>query len=159
MIYNRSREEHEQHIHAVLGRIRQNKFLGSLKKCDFFQTEVEYLGFDVGAYGVKPSFSKQLQNRLTPSSVKYVQSFLGLASFYRKFIRFSSEIVAPLTDLTKKGRTEVWSSKVWGAKEEEAFRRFKIGMITAPVLQLPNFDREFTLTTYSSEVLVSAILY
>ena len=88
LIYNRSREEHEQHIRAILNKLRQNKVLRRLKKCDFFQTEVEYLGFDVGAYGVKPSLSKvqAIAEWPTPSSVKDVRSFLGLASFHGKSI-------------------------------------------------------------------------
>ena len=141
-------------------RLRAEKFFGRLKKCDFFKTEVEYLGFDVGAYGIKPSLSKvqAVADWPVPTSVKDVRSFLGLASFYRKFIQFFSEIAAPLTDLTKKGRAEIWSSEVWGAKEEEAFRRLKTAMLTAPVLQLPDFDREFVVTTDASEVSVGAIL-
>ena len=160
LIFSRTKEEHEKHIRAVLNRLREEKFFGRLKKCDFYKTEVEYLGFDVGAYGVKPSFSKvqAVAEWPVPTSVKDVRSFLGLASFYRKFIRFFSEIAAPLTDLTKKGRAEVWSPEVWGVKEDEAFRRLKIAMITAPVLQLPDFDREFTVTTDASEVSVGAIL-
>ena len=80
----------------------------------FFKTEVEYLGFDMGAYGIKPSLSKvqAVADWLVPTSVKDVRSFLGLASFYRKFIQFFFEIAAPLTDLTKKGRAEVWSPEV-----------------------------------------------
>ena len=93
----------------------------------------------------------------TPTSVKDVRSFLGLASFYRKFIIRFSEIAAPLTDLTKKGRAEVWSPEVWTDKEESAFRQLKTTMVTAPVLQLPDFDREFTVTTNASEVSVVAI--
>ena len=160
LIYSRTIEEHEQHIRAVLDRLRAEKFFGRIKKCDFYQTEVEYLGFDVGAYGVKPSLSKvrAVAEWPTPTSVKDVRSFLGLASFYRKFIWHFSEIAAPLTDLTKKGRAEVWSPEVWGEKEDAAFTNLKLAMVTAPVLQLPDFDREFTVTTNASEVSVGAIL-
>ena len=63
-----------------------------------------------------------------------------------------------MTDLTKKGRTKVWSPDVWGAKEEEAFKRLKAAMLTAPVLQLPDFDREFVATSDASKVSVRAIL-
>ena len=90
--------------------------------------------------------------------MKDIRSFLGLASFYRKFIRHFSEIAAPLTDLTKKGRAEVWCPKVWGEKEDRAFTNLKMAMVTAPLLQLPDFDREFTVTTDASEVSVGAIL-
>ena len=114
LIYSRTREEHEQHVRAVLSRLRSEKFFGRIQKCDFFQTEVEYLGFDVGADGVKPSLSKvrAVAEWPIPTSVKDIRSFLGLASFYRKFIRHFSAIAAPLTDLTKKGRAEVWSPEV-----------------------------------------------
>ena len=78
---------------------------------------------------------------------------MGLAHVYRKFIRLFSEIAAPLTDLNKKGRAEVWS-----VKEDEAFRRLKTAMITAPILQLPDFGQEFTVITDTSEVSVGAIL-
>ena len=58
LIYSKTLEEHLEHIRAVLGRLREEKFFGRLHKCDFFRTEVEYLGFDVGADGIKPSLSK-----------------------------------------------------------------------------------------------------
>ena len=85
-----------------------------MKKCEFYQTEVEYLGFDVGPYGVKPSIAKvkAVAEWPTPKSVKDVRSFLGLASLYRKFIHRFSEIATPLTNLTKKGRAEVQSPEV-----------------------------------------------
>ena len=118
------------------------------------------MGFDVGPYGVKPLLSKMKAEAewLTPTSVKDVRSLLGLANFYRRFIRHFSEIVALLTNLTKKGRLEIWNPKVWTEKEESAFRQLKVAMVTAPVLQLPNFDREFTVTTDASEVSVRATL-
>ena len=63
-----------------------------------------------------------------------------------------------MTDLTKKGRAEIWSPEVGTEKEESAFRQLKAAMVTAPILQLPDFDREFTMTTGASEVSVGAIL-
>ena len=128
---------------------------GRLKKCDFFRTEVEYLGFDVGAEGIKPSLSKvrAILDWPTPTNVTDVRSFLGLCSFYRRFIRWFSELAAPMTDLTKKDR-----AFVWGDEEEKAFNRLKTAMVTAPVLQLPDFEREFVVTTDASEVSVGGIL-
>ena len=58
LIYSRTKQEHIKHIRDVLHRLRSEKLFGRLRKCDFFRTEVEYLGFDVGAEGIKPSLSK-----------------------------------------------------------------------------------------------------
>ena len=58
LIYSCTKEEHLRHIQAVLNRLKAEKFFGRIEKCDFFRTEVEYLGFDVGAEGIKPSMSK-----------------------------------------------------------------------------------------------------
>ena len=155
LIYSRTKEEHVRHIRAVLDRLKADKMYGRLFKCDFFRTEVEYLGFDVGADGVKPCISKvrAILDWPTPESVSDIRSFLGLASFYRKFIRWFSEIAAPLTNLTKKNQSFVWT-----AMEDTAFNRLKKAMVTAPVLQLPDFEKEFTVTTDASGVSVGAIL-
>ena len=85
------------------------KLFGRLKKCDFFRTEVEYLGFNVGAEGIKPSLSKAraILDWPTSTNVTDVQSFLRLCSFYHRFIWWFSELAAPITDLTKKDRTFV----------------------------------------------------
>jgi len=155
LIFSRTLEEHMQHIREVLTRLRSEKLYGRLFKCDFFRTEVEYLGFDVGKDGIKPSLSKvkAILEWPTPESVTDIRSFIGLASFYRKFIRGFSELAAPMTELTKKDR-----QFSWGEAEERALNRLKTAMVTAPVLQLPDFEREFTVTTDASEVSVGAIL-
>ena len=110
---------------------------------------------------MQPSLSKMkaVAQWPTPTSMKDVKSFLGLASFYKKFIRHFSKIATPLIDHAKKGRARIWSSEVWTDKEESALRQLKTMMVIAPVLQLPNFDREFTLTIDASEILVGVILY
>ena len=124
-------EEHLDHIRAVLTRLRSEKLFGRIEKCDFFRTEVEYLGFDVGAEGMKPSLSKvkAIVEWPQPESVTDVRSFLRLCSFYQKFIRHFSEIAAPMTDLTKKENQFVWDDKA-----DQSFNRLKSAMVTAPVL-------------------------
>ena len=131
LIYSKTQEEHIQHIRGVLNRLRSEKLFGRLKKCDFFRTEVEYLGFDVGAEGIKPSLLKvrAILDWLTPTNVTDVRSFLGLCSFYRRFIRWFSELAAPMTDLTKKNKPFVWDDKA-----EKSFNRLKTAKVTALVL-------------------------
>ena len=82
-----------------------------------------------------------------------VRSFLGLASYYRKFIRGFSQLAKPLTDLT--GEKIGWQ---WDKREEQSFLALKAAMATAPVLRLPNFKRQFVVTTDASDVAIGAIL-
>ena len=88
-----------------------------------------------------------------PSTVKDVRSFLGLASFYHKFIRGFSEMAKPLTNLTRKGQDWRWEND-----EEVVSLKLKTALATAPVLQLPDFQRQFVITTKASNAAVSAIL-
>ena len=88
-----------------------------------------------------------------PQNVKDVRSFLGLAGFYRRFIKQFSLKARPLTDLTRDGI--VWS---WGEKEEKAFVTLKRSLVVAPVLHMPDFDLPFVVTTDASLVSVGAIL-
>ena len=139
----------------ALRRLKEAKLYGRLHKCDFLKDRIDYLGFEVSAEGVhaSPEKVKAIVEWPTPSSVKDVRSFLGLASYYRKFIRGFSELAKPLTNLTKKGIDWRWESA-----EETAFLQLKTAMATAPVLQLPDFDKPFVLTTDASNAAVGAIL-
>ena len=116
---------------------------------------MEYLGFKVSVEGVSADKTKveAVAKWPTPTSVKDVRSFLGLASFYRRFIYHFSEIATPLTDLTKKGIK--WQ---WGEDEDKAFTQLKVALVSAPVLIIPDFKKEFVLTTDASLVSVGAIL-
>ena len=89
----------------------------------------------------------------TPLSVHDVRAFLGLASYYRKFIRNFSNIARPLTDLTKKDKDMVWSDR-----QEESFNQLKAALASAPVLPLPDFERQFIVTTDASDVALGVVL-
>ena len=88
-----------------------------------------------------------------PQSVHDIRSFLGLASYYRKFIKGFSQLEKPLTDLTKE--KVAWR---WDDAEANSFTALKVAMATAPVLCLPDFERQFVVTTDASDVAVGAIL-
>ena len=86
-------------------------------------------------------------------SVHDVRSFLGLASYYRKFIKGFLQLAKPLTDLTQ--YKAIWH---WGDAEANSFMALKVAMATAPVLRLPDFEQQFVVTTDASDVAVGAIL-
>ena len=88
-----------------------------------------------------------------PQSTHDIRSFLGLASYYRKFIHGFSQIAKPLTDLTRD--KVVWR---WGDTEQNSFLALKAAMAMAPVLRLPDFERQFIVTTDASDVAIGAIL-
>ena len=88
-----------------------------------------------------------------PQSVKDVRSFLGLAGFYRRFIKQFSLKARPLTDLTKE--KVAWK---WSENEEHAFCELKRSLVIAPVLRMPDFALSFVVTTDASLVSVGAIL-
>ena len=155
LIFSETLQEHIKHIKTALEKLRTAKLYARLHKCAFFQTKVEYLGFDVSSQGIQPSPEKVRTIVEWPrlQSVKDVRSFLGLASFYRKFIKQFSLKARPLTDLTRDN--VAWQ---WTEREEKAFNDLKTSLVVAPVLRIPNFDLQFVVTTDASLVSVGAIL-
>ena len=98
------------------------------KKCLFIREEVPYLGHVISESGIKPDPSKR--KKLTaPKDVTGLRQFIGLASYYRRFIPSFASIAVPLRALTKKGATFVWSVEC-----QSAFTRLKELLITAPVI-------------------------
>ena len=89
----------------------------------------------------------------TPKCVKDVRNFSGLAGFYRRFIKDFSLKARAMTDLTKKGVP--WK---WDEEEENSFCELKRSLVVAPDLKMPDFDRQFVVTTDASLVFVGAIL-
>jgi hypothetical protein len=101
------------------------------EKCEFHQREVKYLGFIISTSGTKmdPAKVATIQEWLEPRNVKDVQSFLGFANFYRRFIKGYSNIVAPMTRLTRKNTHFLWSDEC-----SQSFETLKQAFTTAPIL-------------------------
>ena len=155
LIFSKTLKEHIEHIRQALEKLREARLFARLHKCAFFQKRVEYLGFDVSPQGIQPSPEKvrTIVEWPQPKSVKDIRSFLGLASFYRRFIKNFSLKARPLTDLTRE--SVPWN---WQAKEEKAFCELKRSLVVAPILHMPNFELPFVVTTDASLVSVGAIL-
>ena len=155
LVFSRKLEEHWQHLWWALEQLRKAKLCGRLHKCEFLKDQVDYLGFEVSLCGIQASPDKvqAIIEWPKPKSVHDVRNFLGLASYYRRFVRGFSEMARLLTTLTRAGVEWEWSTP-----QHQAFNRLKLALTIAPVLKLPDFERQFMVTTDVSDVAVGAIL-
>jgi len=104
LISTKTEEGHDEIIQEVLCRLRANDLFLKPEKCFFKQWEIEFLGLIIGPNGMKmdPSKVEGITNWPTPTKVKKVQSFLGLANFYHWFVKDFSKVATPLHKLTRK---------------------------------------------------------
>lgn len=133
LIFSRDEDEHYEHIEKVLSRLQEHKLYVSPSKCSFMQREVEFLGIIVNSYGlrVNPEKIDVIASWKKPESVRELRSFLGLVSFFRRFIQDFSKIARPLTDLTRKQS----SISGWDDKCDNSFEGLKTSIISSPVLR------------------------
>ncbi|CAM4590109.1 unnamed protein product [Lepidochelys kempii] len=155
-IFSDSWAEHLEHLQKVLQCIREAG-LTVKAKCQIGLNRVTYLGYQVGQGTIRPLQAKvaAIQKWPLPKSKKQVQSFLGLASYYRRFVPQYSQIAAPLTDLMKKKQP---NAVQWTEECQKAFNQLKATLMSDPVLRAPDFDKPFLVTTDASERGVGAVL-
>ncbi|KAL4082949.1 hypothetical protein QTP88_029447 [Uroleucon formosanum] len=147
--------EHEQNLRQIFERFRKHGLQLQPTKCEFLRREVIYLGHVITEQGVKPD-PKKIQcmvNYPTPTNAKDVKSFLGLVGYYRRFIRDFSKKAKPLTNLLKQNQQFIWSDLC-----QESFNYFKNILINEPILQYPDFNQPFNITTDASNIAIGAIL-
>lgn len=122
----------------------------------FFTEQLSYLGHVISASGISrdPKKVSDVQKWPTPTNVKEVRGFLGLAGYYQKFVKDFGLISKPLTTLLKKGEVFLWT-----ATHEAAFTALKQALTSAPVLALPNFQKPFVVETDASEKGIGVVLH
>ena len=142
-------------LRSLFDKLRYANLTLKPKKCRLFQTEVAYLGHVVSPDGISTDPSKivAVQNWDVPKSVKDVRSFLGLASYYRKFIPAFATIAAPLTRLTEKNVKFQWSEAC-----QKALNDLKEALTTAPVLSYPKDNGQYIIDTDASLFGIGAVL-
>ena len=125
------------------------------KKCNLFAQQVEFLGHKVSADGIStsPAKTQVVHNWPTPCNVSELRSFLGLCSYYRKFVKNFAAIAKPLHDLTAKDKNFKWSEEC-----QNAFQKLKAALTTDPILAHPDFTRDFILDTDASDKSIGAVL-
>lgn len=153
--YSKTFDEHLAHLHVIFTRIDKANLKLSPEKCVLFQKQVSFLGHLVSEDGVAtdPRKIEDVKNWRTPRSVREVRSFLGLCSYYRKFVMCFSTIAKPLHKLTEKGTQLSWSEAC-----ETAFRELKLALTQAPILVYPKSEGLYILDTDASAVGLGAVL-
>ncbi|GBG78046.1 hypothetical protein CBR_g25982 [Chara braunii] len=155
LVFSKTLHEHQGHLRQVLEKLREANFKINAKKCDWAKTQVLYLGHVLDGGGVKPEDYKiaAIRDWPTPRTLTELRSFLGLANYYRKFVRNFSTIVAPLRRLLRK--ETIWK---WDKDCTSAMKKLKQALIEYPVLKVADPSLPFVVTTDASQYDIVAVL-
>ena len=156
-IFSKEWPDHVKTLSIVLQRLRQHGLTARPAKCKFGYESLQYLGFVISGESLKPQQSKVdaiLQVPL-PKTKKCLRSFLGMVSFYRKFVGNLATLSAPLSDLLRKESREPLQ---FSEEQENNFNLVKQCLAAEPVLKLPNTNLPFVLRTDASGTGVGAVL-
>jgi hypothetical protein len=129
--------------------------MGSCPNAFFYQSRIHYLGHVISGKGiaVDPAKVEAIMEWPAPTNVTEVRSFMGLAGYYRRFVEGFSKIANPIMELQKRNKKFVWTEKC-----EEAFRRVKELLTTAPILKVPDMDADFLVCTDASKEGLGGVL-
>ncbi|KAK3878771.1 hypothetical protein Pcinc_016582 [Petrolisthes cinctipes] len=155
IVFGRTFEEELGRLEEVLQRLRDANLKLSPKKCLFFQHEVPFLGHIVGKDGVctDPLKVTAVKEWPVPTSVAEVRSFVGLCTYYRRFVKGFASVAVPLHQLTRKGAHFQWNEAC-----QQAFEDLKQALVEAPVLPYPDPGNRYLLDTDASAEGVGAVL-
>lgn len=155
VVYSEDFDSHLVALREVFGRIREAKLKVKPSKCSWAKDGIHYLGHVISSDGVRcdPANTRKVAEFVEPKTRKDVRSFLGLTSYYRRFIPKYAFVAKPLHDLTKE------SVKFeFDAKCSEAFEELKKALVEPPVLAFPDFEKEFIVTTDASGLGIGCVL-
>jgi hypothetical protein len=154
LIYNKTWEDHFKHVDQFLSIMEEQSLYFKESKCEFGMTEVIYLGHIIGEKGVQVH-QETIQAILdwpTPKNLTELKGFLGICSYYRRFVKGFSQLCTPLTDLIRKGTFR------WSQETHVTFDNLKKVMSTCPILSLPYFSQPFILECDASGEGIGVVL-
>ncbi|KAI2653726.1 Transposon Tf2-9 polyprotein [Labeo rohita] len=156
LIYSNALSGHIQHVRTVLKRLIQYQLYVKLEKCELQQTSTSFLGYIISQDGVAMDENKveAVLKWPQPRTLKELQSFLGFANFYRRFIRNFSSVAAPLTAMTKRQTTRL----TWSPDALRAFDELRERFTSVPILRHPDPNEPFIVEVDASNTGVGAIL-
>ncbi|GBG84381.1 hypothetical protein CBR_g38354 [Chara braunii] len=155
LIFSKSMEEHLKHVEEVLAILKKTQLHLNLEKSEFGKVSVIYLGHRLSAAGLEPEATKieVIRDWPQPANIRELHFFLGLASYYRKFVPRFSIIAHPLSRLTSKNVPYSWDAAC-----TKAFRAFKEALVSYPVLRIADPKPTFVATTDASQYGIGAVL-
>ncbi|GFQ86315.1 retrovirus-related Pol polyprotein from transposon 17.6 [Trichonephila clavata] len=155
IIVGKSFEEHLSNLRRVFEKLKEAKLKLNPSKCNLFRHEVNYLGHIISADGVRtdPQKVSAVKDWRRPKNVHELRSFLGLCTYYRRFVKGFSSIARPLHRLTENKQKFLWTDEC-----EEAFNSLKAALTSSPILVYPDPEKQFILDTDASHESVGAVL-
>ena len=149
------KKRHNELVKEVIKRLEENDLFVKPEKCKWKVRGVEFLGVVIGPKGVEMQKEKieKVLNWPVPRNIKEVQKFLGLANYYRRFIKDFARIAAPLHVLVRK--EQKWK---WEKKQEEVFKKLKMVFTTEPILAILDIDREIIVEADVSDYVTGGVL-
>lgn len=155
LVFSQSFDDHLKRLEGVFEKLEKHNLKLKPSKCEFFMSEVKYLGHIVSEEGVKtdPDKIEALKSWPVPKNIKELRSFLGFTGYYRRFIKDYARVVHPLTELlaghsTAKGKNQRNSKKipwVWDKKQQSAFETLISKLTNPPILSYADFSKPFIL--------------
>jgi hypothetical protein len=164
LIFSKTKEEHYEHLEKVLEVLRRERLVIQPEKCTFATDQLEFCGHTIGKGQIKPIPAKVdiVKNWPRPRNVHELRQFLGLATYYRRFIRGFASICVPLHELLKESDVELRKLKFrpirWNVACEMAFRKLKRMLTDEPILIQPDLSKPFTIETDASEWAIGMVL-
>lgn len=173
VIFSEDCESHLERLEMVFERLEKHGLKLKPSKCHLFQEQISYLGHVVSAKGVAtdPDKCKTVINWKVPRSVTELRTFMGLAGYYRRFVKDFSKIAAPLYELIgtanvpKKGKRSDQQGKKqkkepykWTEKHQQAFDAIKVALTSPPILAFPDYSKPFIVYTDASSNGLGAVL-
>ena len=155
LIFSKDEKQHAEHLRMVLQRLQEHKLYAKRSKCSFFQRTLEFLGFTITPEGIVAEKTKvqAISDWPAPKNVSDLRSFLGMANYYRRFVRNFSKLALPLTELTKKDAPYIWAED-----QQQALAALKAALTSAPVLRIPDPTKPFTLVCDASKYALGGVL-
>ena len=155
IIFSKNELQHLEHLETIFSRLREAGLKMKWSKCDFFKSEIHYLGHLISTKGISPLPNKLdcIQHMPVPKNMKEIKQFLGLTGYYRKFVPRFADISRPLTTLTKKDKKFEWTPAC-----QKSFDLLKETLCGEPILKYADTSKPYTLYTDASKFSWAGVL-